>query len=219
CEAWTFTPRSTRPLRLRIPTIAIITSNSTTAAKPMASFRLTFKFFKTFPLKCKCAGPGYWSCYRPGGCKLKAKKGFGYHPNPLFLSLALFSEGSVSSVLARFLFLQLPPHDLAGGRLGQRVDEVHQFGALVGRHLLVAPGNQRFCREQLVTGRADHHGLDGLATALVRRGDHTDLLHARVGVDQRLDFRRPDLVTRRVDHPLDTVDQIEIALLIVIAQV
>ena len=58
-------------------------------------------------------------------------------------------------------------------------------------------------------------GLDRLAAPGVGRGDDADLGDGRMAQHQGLDFRRPDLETRSVDHALDAVDEEEITLFVV----
>src|SRR2546426_6930972 len=114
-------------------------------------------------------------------------------------------------------FLQLAPQDLAGGGLRQLVDELHEPGHLERRHAAARPFNDLFGLE---AGVARHdHRLHRLAAIAVGRADDTGLLNAGVRIEHGLDFRRPYLVARRIDHALQPVGDEEVALVVVIAEV
>src|SRR3546814_21025954 len=53
----------------------------------------------------------------------------------------------------------------------------------------------------------------------IRRGDDADLADAGVGIHHALYLGRPDLVARCVDHAFQAVDDEEVTLLVVIAEV
>src|SRR5690606_9153283 len=135
-----------------------------------------------------------------------------------------FQPGPATSISslgdgAPFLLLQQAPHDLAGRRLGQRLDEFDHLRALVGRHLLLAPGEDLLAADLLMAAGAHRDRLDRLAPAWMWRRDDAHLAQRRMAVHQRLDLRRPDLVAGGVDHSLDPIDQKEITLFVVVAQV
>src|SRR5436190_15148309 len=114
-------------------------------------------------------------------------------------------------------FLQLAPQDLAGGGLRQLVDELHEPRHLERRHAAARPFNDLFGLE---AGLARHdHRLHRLAAVAVGRADDAGLLNARVRIEHGLDFRRPYLVARRIDHALQPVGDEEVALVVVIPEV
>ena len=75
------------------------------------------------------------------------------------------------------------------------------------------------CKLPRAAERRDDDGLDGLAAVGVANADHANLLNVGMGVEHRLDLRRPYFETRGVDHAFQAVGDEEIAFLVVVAEV
>ena len=83
-----------------------------------------------------------------------------------------------------------------------------------------APADELLRRDLAAGGGLEHDdGLHRLAAVRVDGADDARLLHVGMRVEHRLDLRRPDLVARGVDHALEAVDDEEVSLLVVAAEV
>src|SRR5262249_7366979 len=97
---------------------------------------------------------------------------------------------------------------LAGRRLRQRVEELHEARHREPRHPLLAVVEQRLGSEPLP--RLEHHApLDLVLTALVGRldGHHGALRDERMGADDLLDLEGRDVLAAPPDAILDPVDE------------
>ena len=80
-------------------------------------------------------------------------------------------------------------------------------------------GLEFFQRERLGAGAQFDEGLRRLAAIVVGDADHDHFLHRRMGVDRLLDHLRIDVEAAGDDHVLLAVDQIEIAVLVHVADI
>src|SRR5919107_544356 len=113
---------------------------------------------------------------------------------------------------------QLALEDLAGSRHRQRVAELDDPGALVGGHLLPAPGDQVVLGD-LGARLSDDEGLDLLAEGLVRDADHGRQGDRLVGEEHLLDLAGVHVEAAADDHVLGPVDDVVVAVLVTAGQV
>ena len=112
----------------------------------------------------------------------------------------------------------VPPHDLAGGGLGNVIDEFDGARVLVRRHALPAEGDQRLRVDGVANAQRDE-GLHRLPAICVGLPDDGGLAHGVMGVEHVLHLPRPHLVAAGHDHVLLAVHQIEPAVFVHIADV
>ena len=99
--------------------------------------------------------------------------------------------------------------------------ELHDARQLVGGHVVVRPVDDVLLGHlALAPGLQHDDGLHRLAAVRVVGADDARLLD-RLGcvVQHRLDLGRPDLVAGGVDHALEAIDEEEVALVVVAAEV
>ena len=109
--------------------------------------------------------------------------------------------------------LDLALEDLAGGALGQVVEEPDQARVLVGGDPLLDVGADLLGR-QLLALVEDDRGADLLAPLVVGDADHRRFADLRVLVEHLLDLARVDVVAAADDQVLLAVDDVEVAVLV-----
>src|SRR6202042_2165591 len=107
----------------------------------------------------------------------------------------------------------IPLLDLAGRALGQRVDDPHVAGVLVGRDLALDVVPQ-FPGADDGTRLEGHRGSDLLAQGRVRQADHGGLGDPGMLVEHFLDLPRVDVVAAADDQVFFPVHDVEIAVLV-----